>query len=170
MLFVIIPLIVIIGLVIFEHFNKLAISNKETKTIKSMTREERLKICENCAHCVRDRRGMVCGKTNEYADFEGECKEFFPSKKYQSKQRWESFRKLEFVDTEAYVDYDIYSVVGAIYSIVTIVICCGVFIWASDNPTVAIPTLSIVAVIVIGLATIAITLSRSKHKLIKNYF
>ena len=170
MLFVIIPLIVIIGLVIFEHFNKPAISNKETKTIKSMTREERLKICENCRFCERDMRGMICGKTNEYADFEGECKEFSPSKKYQSKQRWESFRKLEFVDTEAYVDYDIYSVVGAIYSIVTIVICWCVSIWASDNPEVAIPALSIVAVIVIGLATIAITLSRSKRKLIKKLF
>lgn len=168
MLFVLMPLLLMIGLVFFESFSKIPSSvGKGNNTQKIMTREDRLKICENCRFCERDMRGMICGKTNEYADFEGECKEFFPSKKYQSKQRWESFRKLEFVDTEAYVDYDIYSVVGAIYSIVTIVICWGVSIWASDNPTVAIPTLSIVAVIVIGLATIAITLSRSKRKLIK---
>ena len=170
MLFVIMPLIVILGLVTFEHFNKPPLSKIEYKTIKSMTREERLKICENCRFCERDMRGMICGKTNEYADFEGECKEFSPSKKYQSKQRWESFRKLEFVDTEAYVDYDMYSVVGAIYSIVTVAICWGVSVWASDNPKVTIPALSIVALIVVGLATIAITLSRSKHKLIKKLF
>ena len=160
----------ILGLVIFEHFNKPAISKEEIKTIKPMTREERLKICENCRFCERDLRGMVCGKTNEYADFEGECKEFFPSRKYQSKQRWESFRKLEFVDTETYADYDIYSVVGAIYSIVTVAICWGVSIWASDNPKVTVPVLSIVALIVVGLATIAITFSRSKRKLIKKLF
>ena len=167
MLFVIIPLIVIIGLVIFEHFNKPAISNKETKTIKPMTREERLKICENCRFCERDMRGMICGKTNEYADFEGECKEFFPSKKYQSKQRWEKLRRMEFVDTEIYADYDVHSVVGVIYSVITIVICWVVSIWVTDSPRPTIIALSIVAVIVIGLATITITLSRSKRKLIK---
>ena len=86
MLFVIMPLLLMIGLVIFESFSKIPSSvGKGNNTQKIMTREERLKICENCRFCERDMRGMICGKTNEYADFEGECKEFEPSKKYMEK-------------------------------------------------------------------------------------
>lgn len=51
-----------------------------------MTREDRLKICKRCTHCAQDSRGIVCGKTNEYADFEGECPAFYPSKKYMEQK------------------------------------------------------------------------------------
>lgn len=96
MLFVTIPLLLILGLVIFEHFsNKPPFSKVENKTTKPMTREERLKICENCRFCERDIRGMVCGKTNEYADFEGECKEFDPSEKYVEQKKIERMKKVQ---------------------------------------------------------------------------
>ena len=55
-----------------------------------MTREERLKLCEMCAHCKRDiQRGMVCGLTNEYADFEGDCPQFVASQHYLAQKRTE---------------------------------------------------------------------------------
>ncbi len=101
MLFVLIPLIAILGLVIFEHFSKLPFPKVENKTIKPMTREERLKICENCRFCERDMRGMVCGKTDEYADFEGECKEFEPSEKFLEWKKVERIKRARPTD-EAY--------------------------------------------------------------------
>ena len=53
-----------------------------------MTREERLKLCEICTHCKRDiDRGMVCGLTNEYADFEGDCPQFVASQHYLTQQQ-----------------------------------------------------------------------------------
>ena len=53
-----------------------------------MTREERVKICETCKHCQKDiERGIMCGLTNEYADFEGECNLFEPSEQQQEEIR-----------------------------------------------------------------------------------
>jgi hypothetical protein len=53
-----------------------------------MTREERVKICETCKHCQKDiERGILCGLTNEYADFEGECNLFEPSEQQQEETR-----------------------------------------------------------------------------------
>ena len=43
-----------------------------------------------CAHCKRDiQRGMVCGLTNEYADFEGDCPQFVASQHYLAQKRTE---------------------------------------------------------------------------------
>ena len=53
-----------------------------------MTREQRLKLCEMCAYCKRDiQRGMVCGLTNEYAEFEGDCPQFVASQYYLAQAR-----------------------------------------------------------------------------------
>ena len=55
-----------------------------------MTREQRLKLCEMCAYCKRDiQRGMVCGLTNEYAAFEGDCPQFVASQYYLAQERAE---------------------------------------------------------------------------------
>lgn len=36
-----------------------------------MTREEKLKFCSVCKYqCLDIKRGIVCGLTNEYADFD----------------------------------------------------------------------------------------------------
>lgn len=53
-----------------------------------MTREERVKICETCKHCQKDiERGILCGLTNEYADFDDKCHLYEPSEKQQAKTR-----------------------------------------------------------------------------------
>lgn len=53
-----------------------------------MTREERVKICETCKHCQKDiERGILCGLTNEYADFDDKCHLYEPSEKQQVKTR-----------------------------------------------------------------------------------
>ena len=53
-----------------------------------MTREERIKVCETCKHCQKDNeRGILCGLTNEYADFEDKCHLYEPSNKQQAKTR-----------------------------------------------------------------------------------
>lgn len=53
-----------------------------------MTREERIKVCETCKHCQMDiERGILCGFTNEYADFEDKCHLYEPSNKQQAKTR-----------------------------------------------------------------------------------
>ena len=40
-----------------------------------MTREEKLKFCSVCKYqCLDIKRGIVCGLTNEYADFDTKCK------------------------------------------------------------------------------------------------
>ena len=55
-----------------------------------MTREQRLKLCEMCAYCKRDiQRGMLCGLTNEYAEFEGDCPQFVASQYYLAQERAE---------------------------------------------------------------------------------
>lgn len=149
MLFVIIPLIVIIGLVIFEHFNKPAISNKETKTIKPMTREERLKICENCRFCERDMRGMICGKTNEYADFEGECKEFEPSKKYMEKTSIQRKKRNLTVD-DNYAPAITYIICGAVWMFLMVALEDG----KGGLSEIIIPVSIIIAIcaIIVGIA------------------
>lgn len=51
-----------------------------------MTREERIKICETCKHCQMNiERGILCGFTNEYADFDDTCHLYEPSNKQQAK-------------------------------------------------------------------------------------
>lgn len=53
-----------------------------------MTREERVKICETCKHCQKDiERGILCGLTNEYADFDDKCQLYEPSEQQQIKTR-----------------------------------------------------------------------------------
>ena len=53
-----------------------------------MTREERVKICETCKHCQKDiERGILCGLTNEYADFDDKCHLYEPSEKQQEEIR-----------------------------------------------------------------------------------
>lgn len=40
-----------------------------------MTREDRLRLCKTCIHKKADfNRGMLCGRTNEYAEFEVSCR------------------------------------------------------------------------------------------------
>lgn len=53
-----------------------------------MTREERVKTCETCKHCQKDiERGILCGLTNEYADFDDKCHLYEPSEQQQVKTR-----------------------------------------------------------------------------------
>ena len=53
-----------------------------------MTRAERVKICETCKHYQKDiERGILCGLTNEYADFDDKCHLYEPSEKQQIKTR-----------------------------------------------------------------------------------
>lgn len=53
-----------------------------------MTREERIKVCETCKHCQMDiERGILCGFTNEYADFDDTCHLYEPSNEQQAKTR-----------------------------------------------------------------------------------
>lgn len=53
-----------------------------------MTREERIKVCETCKHCQMDiEHGILCGFTNEYADFDGIYHLYEPSNKQQAKIR-----------------------------------------------------------------------------------
>ncbi len=45
-----------------------------------MTREEHLKFCKTCLNRKTDmHKGLVCGLTNEIADFEGSCQSFNPN-------------------------------------------------------------------------------------------
>lgn len=98
MLFVAMPLIIIVGVIIFEYFSEASHSTIEAKTEKNMTREDRLKICKRCTHCTQDRRGIVCGKTNEYADFDGQCKEFYPSEQYMEQKDLQGKKRTLSVD------------------------------------------------------------------------
>lgn len=53
-----------------------------------MTREERIQVCETCKHCQMNiERGILCGFTNEYADFDDTCHLYEPSNKQQAKTR-----------------------------------------------------------------------------------
>ena len=53
-----------------------------------MTRAERVKICETCKHCQKDiERGILCGLTNEYADFDDKCHLYEPSEKQLEETR-----------------------------------------------------------------------------------
>ncbi len=53
-----------------------------------MNRKAQVEICENCTHCKRDvERGILCGLTDEYAAFDGECPEFDASEAYIAKLR-----------------------------------------------------------------------------------
>lgn len=53
-----------------------------------MTREERVKTCETCKHCQKDiERGILCGLTNEYADFDDKCHLYEPSEQQQEEIR-----------------------------------------------------------------------------------
>ena len=101
-----------IGLVIYKNYSMPVVEDNRTQKI--MTREERLKICEDCQHCARDRRGMVCGKTNEYADFDGECREFEPSKKCLEKIKIKHKKERLTVD-DNYVPPLAYIIYGAVW-------------------------------------------------------
>ena len=44
-----------------------------------MTREERLQFCKLCKNRKTDfQQGMLCSLTGKHADFEGNCKDFYP--------------------------------------------------------------------------------------------
>lgn len=46
-----------------------------------MDRNERDKICKTCInHKVDDRYGIICGLTNNFANFIGECKDYSKTK------------------------------------------------------------------------------------------
>ena len=54
-----------------------------------MTREEQLKSCTICTHrCMDIHKGVLCGLTNEFADFEGSCPNF--------EQDWKKVQKQEY--------------------------------------------------------------------------
>lgn len=53
-----------------------------------MTRDERVKVCETCKYCQKDiERGILCGLTNGYADFDDKCHLYEPSEIQQVKTR-----------------------------------------------------------------------------------
>ena len=65
-----------------------------------MTREEQLKLCTVCKNRKVDlERGLVCSLTNEYAAFEGECKDYVfdqeesERKEKQAEEIKKSYRK-----------------------------------------------------------------------------
>ncbi|RKE95217.1 hypothetical protein [Ichthyenterobacterium magnum] len=42
-----------------------------------MTREKRDKICESCNnHIIDERYGLLCGLTNNFANFQDKCKDY----------------------------------------------------------------------------------------------
>ena len=139
-----------IGLVIFESFSKIPSSvGKGNNTQKIMTREERLKICENCRFCELDMRGMVCGKTNEYADFEGECKEFEPSKKYMEKTSIQHKKRNLTVD-DNYAPAITYIICGAVWMFLMVALEDG----KGGLSEIIIPVSIIIAIcaIIVGIA------------------
>ena len=53
-----------------------------------MTREERLKFCSICKNRKIDlKKGLICSLTDEYADFEGECKNYIHDQKENQKMQ-----------------------------------------------------------------------------------
>ena len=53
-----------------------------------MTREEQLKLCSVCTHRQMDmHKGMLCGLTQNAANFEGECPNFEQDEKEFQKQQ-----------------------------------------------------------------------------------
>ena len=64
-----------------------------------MTREEQLKSCTICTHrCMDMHKGMLCGLTNEFADFEGACPNF--------EQDWKEVQKQQQIQQEMMNDED----------------------------------------------------------------
>lgn len=56
-----------------------------------IAREERVNQCENCGHSKRNKRhGMVCGLTNDDANFEGVCPQFVARRSNLAPQRAET--------------------------------------------------------------------------------
>lgn len=52
-----------------------------------MTRHEHLQFCKICTNRKLDmKRGLLCGLTGEYADFEGTCKDFQEDEKEKERQ------------------------------------------------------------------------------------
>ena len=42
-----------------------------------MTKEERIKICKKCSnHILDERYGILCGLSNNFANFQDSCKDF----------------------------------------------------------------------------------------------
>jgi len=57
-------------------------------------RKQRLEKCANCTHPKFDvKRGLVCGLTDDYAAFDGECEKFDASEAYIAKLRYEQKEK-----------------------------------------------------------------------------
>lgn len=73
-----------------------------------MTREEQLKSCTICTHrCMDIHKGVLCGLTNEFADFEDSCPNFERDEKEIQKQEYKRHgykRKKE--RNLAFTDYD----------------------------------------------------------------
>lgn len=126
-----------------------------------MTREDRLKICKRCAHCTQDRRGIVCGKTNEYADFEGECKEFYPSEKYMEQKDFQD-KKRNLSEDDNNSTALLFIIIGVVWIFFMII---GMWEDVSDIITdIAIPMSVMISLsaIVVGIALLYVRWMRRK--------
>lgn len=126
-----------------------------------MTREERIKICETCKHCQMNiERGILCGFTNEYADFDDTCHLYEPSNKQQAKTHAKQIidRMKESSDKGLSVD-------GYIGIIVTYLFCLISMLVGDDaKPSSIIPLYLAIGFVLIALICLDYYLNTNERK------
>ena len=141
-------------------------------TIRSMQREtthqktkdirptNTLDYCKNCNHCkFEPARGLICGLTNDYGNFQHECEQFEPSEAYFAQKRAEKWRQEE--EKERTKKYNS-EILGAI--VLTYLWCLVSTLWGEKNFSTTLWTLLAAGAVLAGGSTAYHLYRRSQLK------